>query len=214
MDVYILETVPCNVSLEEPPARRRRLEGVHPAGPDAAGRTERHVSMMGAHIPDDVTLSEEARDRLHLVRGAFPAPISAPIARETPTQPRVHSRPNSDGDASHERVREAFHSAGHPNPTEGSAKSMAHRHGVEDAPEVLGPQRRVPSGAPCEFVTRPGSEVSEDPRNVVAYIFLGLKGLRIVAQESDVVSLMLSVASGTAPESELADWIRSNTAPR
>jgi death-on-curing protein len=46
------------------------------------------------------------------------------------------------------------------------------------------------------------------------YVLLGLNGPRITAEESDVVSLMLSVASGATPEPELADWLRNNTAPR
>ncbi len=46
------------------------------------------------------------------------------------------------------------------------------------------------------------------------YVFLGLNGLRIVAEESDVVSLMLSVASGNTDEAEFAAWLRNNTVSR
>ncbi len=46
------------------------------------------------------------------------------------------------------------------------------------------------------------------------YVFLGLNGLRIVASEESVVSLMVSVASGELDEERLTSWLRANTAPR
>lgn len=46
------------------------------------------------------------------------------------------------------------------------------------------------------------------------YVFLGLNGLRIVASEEAVVSLMLSVASGELDEERLTSWLEANTAPR
>ncbi|MDQ6831279.1 MAG: type II toxin-antitoxin system death-on-curing family toxin [Gemmatimonadota bacterium] len=39
------------------------------------------------------------------------------------------------------------------------------------------------------------------------YVFLGLNGCRIVALESEVVSMMLGVAAGTTDEGALAIWI-------
>jgi len=46
------------------------------------------------------------------------------------------------------------------------------------------------------------------------YVFLGLNGLRIVADEADVVRVMLAVASGTLTEDELAAWLRAYIEPR
>jgi death on curing protein len=46
------------------------------------------------------------------------------------------------------------------------------------------------------------------------YLLLGLNGLRIVASEESVVSLLLSVASGELDEEGLTSWLEANTAPR
>lgn len=46
------------------------------------------------------------------------------------------------------------------------------------------------------------------------FVFLGLNGLRIVASEEAVVSLMLSVASGELDEEGLASWLEANTVSR
>jgi death on curing protein len=46
------------------------------------------------------------------------------------------------------------------------------------------------------------------------YVFLGLNGLRIEAEEPDVVRLILALASGELPEPELADWLRQHTVSR
>ena len=46
------------------------------------------------------------------------------------------------------------------------------------------------------------------------YVFLGLNGQRIVAEEPAVVQLMRDVASGACSEDELADWLRARTEPR
>jgi death on curing protein len=46
------------------------------------------------------------------------------------------------------------------------------------------------------------------------YVFLGLNGLRIEAEEPDVVRLILALAAGDLPEPELADWLRQNTSSR
>ncbi|MGH7480803.1 MAG: type II toxin-antitoxin system death-on-curing family toxin [Longimicrobiales bacterium] len=46
------------------------------------------------------------------------------------------------------------------------------------------------------------------------YVFLGLNGWRIAAEEPDVVDLMLAAASGTLDESQLADWLRAHVEPR
>ena len=45
------------------------------------------------------------------------------------------------------------------------------------------------------------------------YVFLGLNGLHIQASEPEVVSLMLSVASGAVDESELTNWLHDHTEP-
>ena len=45
------------------------------------------------------------------------------------------------------------------------------------------------------------------------YVFLGLNGLHIQASEPEVVSLMLSVASGAVDESELTSWLHDHTEP-
>jgi death on curing protein len=46
------------------------------------------------------------------------------------------------------------------------------------------------------------------------YVFLGLNGFRIEAEEAEVVRLILALASGDLPEPELADWLRQHTAAR
>jgi death-on-curing protein len=46
------------------------------------------------------------------------------------------------------------------------------------------------------------------------YLFLGLNGFRIDAPEEEVVSLILSLASGELDEPLLADWIRQHLSPR
>jgi death on curing protein len=46
------------------------------------------------------------------------------------------------------------------------------------------------------------------------YVFLGLNGLRIEAEEPEVVRLILALAAGDLPEPELADWLRQNTSSR
>ena len=39
-------------------------------------------------------------------------------------------------------------------------------------------------------------------------VFLGLNGLDLIAEEPDVVSTMIALASGNLEEAELAEWIR------
>ena len=46
------------------------------------------------------------------------------------------------------------------------------------------------------------------------YVFLGLNGLRIDADEPDVVHTVLSLAAGELRESELAEWLRRHTTAR
>jgi len=46
------------------------------------------------------------------------------------------------------------------------------------------------------------------------YLFLGLNGFRIDASEEEVVTTILSLASGDLDESALADWLRHNISPR
>ncbi len=46
------------------------------------------------------------------------------------------------------------------------------------------------------------------------FVFLGLNGLRIVASEEAVVSIMLSVASGELDEEALTPWLEASTVAR
>lgn len=46
------------------------------------------------------------------------------------------------------------------------------------------------------------------------YVFLGINGQRITAEEPVVVQLMQDVASGACSEEELAAWLRARTEPR
>jgi death-on-curing protein len=46
------------------------------------------------------------------------------------------------------------------------------------------------------------------------YVFLGLNGLRIVADELEVVSLMVATAGEVVEEDHLAEWLRQHTHPR
>ena len=49
---------------------------------------------------------------------------------------------------------------------------------------------------------------------LAAVVFLGLNGFDLVAEDSEVVEMMLAVASGELGEEAIADWIRSRTQPR
>lgn len=46
------------------------------------------------------------------------------------------------------------------------------------------------------------------------YVFLGLNGWRITAEEPEVVRLMLDAGSGTIDERGLADWLVDHIEPR
>lgn len=46
------------------------------------------------------------------------------------------------------------------------------------------------------------------------YLFLGLNGFRIDSAEEEVVTLILSLASGDLDEVALADWLRHHISPR
>src|SRR5690606_21878543 len=46
------------------------------------------------------------------------------------------------------------------------------------------------------------------------YVFLGINGVTITADEEEVVRLVLALASGELSESELGVWLRNNTAQR
>jgi death-on-curing protein len=46
------------------------------------------------------------------------------------------------------------------------------------------------------------------------YVFLALNGLRIHAEEPEVVRLMLSLAAGDLAEEDVAVWLRQHTIPR
>lgn len=45
----------------------------------------------------------------------------------------------------------------------------------------------------------------------VMYVFLGLNGLRIIASEPEVVTVMLAVAGGELNEEGLTEWLRNCT---
>lgn len=49
---------------------------------------------------------------------------------------------------------------------------------------------------------------------LATYVFLGLNGQRITAEEPAVVELMKDVAASACSESELAHWLRTHTKPR
>lgn len=49
---------------------------------------------------------------------------------------------------------------------------------------------------------------------VVMATFLALNGLDLDVPETEVVTVMLDLAAGALSEDELADWLRSSTAPR
>jgi death on curing protein len=46
------------------------------------------------------------------------------------------------------------------------------------------------------------------------YVFLGLNGLRIEAEEPEVVRVILALAAGDLQEPELAAWLRQHTTSR
>lgn len=48
----------------------------------------------------------------------------------------------------------------------------------------------------------------------VMYVFLGLNGLRLAADEAEVVRVMRDVASGALGEGELASWLKNNIQQR
>jgi len=45
------------------------------------------------------------------------------------------------------------------------------------------------------------------------YVFLSVNGVEIEAAETEVVDLMVAVASGQCSEENLADWLRSHVSP-
>ena len=45
-------------------------------------------------------------------------------------------------------------------------------------------------------------------------VFLGLNGLEFTAADTDVVTAIVALASGTLDEAALADWIRLNSRKR
>ncbi len=45
---------------------------------------------------------------------------------------------------------------------------------------------------------------------LTAVVFLGLNGIDLVAEEADVVTMMLTAAAGQCSEADLAKWIRSH----
>jgi death on curing protein len=46
------------------------------------------------------------------------------------------------------------------------------------------------------------------------YVFLGLNGLRVDAEEPEVVRVILALAAGELQEAGLAEWLRKHTASR
>jgi death on curing protein len=46
------------------------------------------------------------------------------------------------------------------------------------------------------------------------YVFLGLNGLRIEAEEPEVVRIILALAAGELQERDLSEWLRQHTASR
>jgi death-on-curing protein len=46
------------------------------------------------------------------------------------------------------------------------------------------------------------------------YVFLGINGLEITADEEEVVRMALALAAGDLTEAELAGWLRNHTARR
>jgi death on curing protein len=46
---------------------------------------------------------------------------------------------------------------------------------------------------------------------LAAYVFLGLNGLDLTADEADAAAAMLSLASGDIREDAFAEWLRKNT---
>jgi death on curing protein len=46
------------------------------------------------------------------------------------------------------------------------------------------------------------------------YVFLGLNGLRIEAEEPEVVRIILALAAGELQERNLSEWLRQHTASR
>lgn len=49
---------------------------------------------------------------------------------------------------------------------------------------------------------------------VVMAVFLGLNAMEFTAEESEVVTVMVALASGALDEDSLAEWIRSHSAKR
>jgi death-on-curing protein len=46
------------------------------------------------------------------------------------------------------------------------------------------------------------------------YVYLGLNGFRFEAPEEEVVTVILSLASGEIEETQLAEWLRGHLSPR
>ena len=65
--------------------------------------------------------------------------------------------------------------------------------------------------AGCEGRAKRGAAPADGNKRVAFVamaVFLGLNGLDLIAEEPDVVSTMIALASGNLEEAELAEWIR------
>jgi death on curing protein len=51
-------------------------------------------------------------------------------------------------------------------------------------------------------------------RSAAKYVFLGLNGLRIEAEEPEVVRIILALAAGELQERDLSEWLRQHTTSR
>jgi len=49
---------------------------------------------------------------------------------------------------------------------------------------------------------------------VAAALFLRISGMRIRTSQGDVIDTVLALAAGTLSETDFADWLRANTAPK
>jgi death-on-curing protein len=62
--------------------------------------------------------------------------------------------------------------------------------------------------------SHPFNDGNKRPAFIALSVFLGLNGHRLVATEDEVVSTMLSLASGGLAEADLAAWVRRHIQPR
>ena len=108
-----------------------------------------------------------------------------------------------------EQLREhgGLHGIGDENALESALSRPQQRYHYDNAADLA-----VLAAAYCYGIARSNCYRDGNKRTafVTMVVFLGLNGLDLVAEEPDVVRLMVATAAGTMSEDDLAQWIREH----